>query len=64
MNAAGLSASLFNSFSSFSGITTPIAIGYLVHPMYSFNGALIFVGIHALLAMASYALVGRYDTSD
>jgi len=55
---------LFNSFSSFSGITTPIAIGYLVHPMYSFNGALIFVGIHALLAMASYALVGRYDTSD
>jgi len=57
VNASGLTASVFNTFSSLSGITTPIAIGYLVHTTHSFNGALVFVGAHALLAIASYALV-------
>ncbi|MFM0199559.1 MFS transporter [Paraburkholderia fungorum] len=57
VNASGLTASVFNTFSSVSGITTPIAIGYLVHTMHSFNGALIFVAAHALLAVASYAFV-------
>jgi MFS family permease len=57
VNAAGLNASVFNTFSSLSGITTPIAIGFIVHTMHSFNGALVFVGVHALLAVASYALM-------
>ncbi|MFL9991204.1 MFS transporter [Paraburkholderia sediminicola] len=57
VNAAGLNASVFNTFSSLSGITTPIAIGFLVQTMHSFNGALIFVGAHALLAIVSYAFV-------
>lgn len=65
VNASGLAASVFNTFSSASGITTPIAIGYLVHTMHSFNGALIFVAAHALLAMASYAfVVGRIRRID
>jgi len=57
VNVAGLNAAVFNTFSSLSGITTPIAIGYLVHTMHSFSGALVFVGVHALLAIASYALI-------
>jgi ACS family glucarate transporter-like MFS transporter len=57
VNAAGLNASVFNTFSSLSGITTPIAIGFLVQTMHSFNGALLFVGAHALLAIVSYAFV-------
>jgi ACS family glucarate transporter-like MFS transporter len=57
VNAAGLNAAVFNTFSSLAGITTPIAIGFLVHRMHSFSGALIFVAVHAILAIASYAIV-------
>lgn len=57
VNAVGLNASVFNTFSSLSGVTTPIAIGFLVQTMHSFNGALIFVGAHALLAIASYMFI-------
>ena len=56
-NAAGLNASIFNTFGSLSGITTPIVIGYIVQRMHSFNGALIFVGAHAILAVIAYAFV-------
>ena len=56
-NAAGLNASIFNTFGSLAGITTPIVIGFIVQRMHSFNGALIFVGAHAMLAVLSYALV-------
>jgi len=56
-NAAGLNASIFNTFGSLAGITTPIVIGYIVQRMHSFNGALIFVGAHAILAVLSYAFV-------
>jgi MFS transporter, ACS family, glucarate transporter len=55
VNAAGFSASVFSTFNSLPGITSPIAIGFLVHTMHSFKGALVFVGVHALLAIASYA---------
>lgn len=54
---AGLNASIFNSFSSAAGITTPVVIGYLVQQSHSFNGALIFVGIHAILAMLCFVVV-------
>jgi len=49
---------VFNTFSSLSGIVTPIAIGFLVHTMHSFSGALVFVSAHALLAIACYAFIG------
>jgi ACS family glucarate transporter-like MFS transporter len=54
----GLNGGLFNLFGNIAGITTPIAIGYLVNPKtHSFNGALIFVGAAALLAIFSYIFI-------
>jgi MFS transporter, ACS family, glucarate transporter len=54
---AGLSGGLLNTCGNISSITTPIAIGYIVHGTGSFNGALVYVGIHAFLAMASYLFI-------
>ncbi|MCJ2007397.1 MFS transporter [Methylobacterium sp. HMF5984] len=57
--AAGLSGALFNMFGNTAGITTPIIIGYLVQSSGSFDTALVFVGINALVAMSAYLfLVG------
>ena len=56
----GLNGGLFNLFGNTAGITTPIVIGYLVKKTGSFNDALIFVGVTALLAIFSYvAIVGE-----
>lgn len=52
--AAGLSGALFNMFGNTAGITTPIIIGYLVQSSGSFDTALVFVGINALIAMSAY----------
>ncbi|SEK60811.1 MFS transporter, ACS family, glucarate transporter [Roseateles sp. YR242] len=54
---AGLSGALFNTFGNIAGITTPIVIGYIVQTTHSFNGALVFVGAHAVIAVVSYLLV-------
>lgn len=55
----GLSGGLFNMFGNTAGITTPIIIGYMIQHTGSFNGALVFVGINAFVAMAAYLfLVG------
>lgn len=51
---AGLSGALMNTFGNLSSITTPIAIGYIVNTTGSFNGALVYVGIHALVAIVCY----------
>lgn len=40
-----------------SSITTPIAIGYIIQSTGSFNGALVYVGVHAFVAMACYLFV-------
>jgi ACS family glucarate transporter-like MFS transporter len=53
----GLSGGLFNVFGNLAGITTPIAIGYIVANSGSFAGALIFVGAHAVIAVLSYLLI-------
>jgi ACS family glucarate transporter-like MFS transporter len=53
----GLSGSLFNTFGNLSSIITPIAIGYLVGIKGSFNGALVFVSVHAFLAIISYTFI-------
>ncbi len=55
---SGLSGGLFNMFGNISGIVTPIAIGYIVGTTGSFNGALIYVGVHALVAVLSYLGAG------
>lgn len=54
---AGLSGGLFNTFGNTAGITTPIVIGYIVGVTGSFNGALVFVGANALLAIVSYLVI-------
>jgi len=54
---AGLSGSLLNVCGNLSSITTPIAIGYIIESTGSFNGALVYVGVHAFIAMACYLFV-------
>jgi MFS transporter, ACS family, glucarate transporter len=57
--SAGLSAGLFNMFGNTAAITTPLVIGYIVNTTNSFNGALIFVGANAVVAILCYlAVVG------
>jgi len=53
----GLSGGLFNTFGNLSSIITPIAIGYIINITGSFNWALIFVSIHAFIAIVSYLLI-------
>jgi ACS family glucarate transporter-like MFS transporter len=54
---AGLSGGLFNMFGNLSSISTPIVIGYIVQGTGSFNGALVFVGANALVAVISYLVI-------
>jgi len=59
---AGLSGGLFNLFGNISTITTPIAIGYILKGTGAFNGALVFIGAHAMAAIVIYLLVvGRIE---
>ena len=53
----GISGGLFNTFGNLSSIITPIAIGYIIGATGSFNWALVFVSIHAFLAVVSYVFV-------
>jgi ACS family glucarate transporter-like MFS transporter len=55
--AGGLSGGLFNTFGNTAGITTPIAIGYILQATGSFAGALIFVGANAAGAILCYLFV-------
>jgi ACS family glucarate transporter-like MFS transporter len=55
--AVGLAGGLFNFIGSLAAISTPIAIGYIVHGTGSFNGALVFVGANALLTVISYLVI-------
>ena len=48
--ATGLAGGLFNTFGNLAGVVTPIVIGYILSNTGSFNGALVYVGAHALLA--------------
>ncbi|HYK35714.1 MFS transporter [Alloacidobacterium sp.] len=61
----GLNGGLFNLIGNLAGITTPIVIGYIVDRTGSFNGALIFVGVTALMAIVSYLpIVGEIRRVD
>lgn len=53
----GLCGGLFNTFGNVAGITTPIAIGYILQATGSFNWALVYVSAHAALAIVSYLVV-------
>ena len=53
----GLSGALFNTCGNLSSIVTPIAIGYIIGASGSFNWALVFVSIHAFMAIVSYVFI-------
>lgn len=52
----GLTGGVFNGLSNISGIITPTVIGYLVASG-SFDNALIYVGVHGLVAVLSFWLI-------
>lgn len=53
----GLAAGIFNGIGNVAGIVTPIAIGYIVALTASYNGALLFVAVHCLIAILLYLFV-------
>lgn len=55
--ATGLAGGLFNTFGNLAGIFTPIVIGYILKSTGSFNGALVYVGAHALIAIVSFLVI-------
>ena len=56
-NMMGLSGGLFNVCGNSAAITTPIIIGYIIHVTGNFDGALIYVGINAFVAIMAYLLI-------
>lgn len=62
---AGLCGGLFNGFGNAAGITTPIVIGAIIATTGSFEGALIYVSAHAILAIVCYlVVVGKIQRID
>jgi len=55
--APGLSGGLFNFFGNIPAIITPLVVGYIVSDSGSFAGALVFVAIHAVVAVLSYLFI-------
>jgi ACS family glucarate transporter-like MFS transporter len=61
----GLNGGLFNMFGNLAGITTPIAIGYILKWTGSFDGVLIFIAAMALLAIVAFLpIVGEIKRVD
>ncbi len=55
----GLTGGVFNGIGNVAGIVTPIVIGYILAASGSFDGALVFVALHPLLAVFAYLVVVR-----
>lgn len=53
----GLAGSIFNTFGAVAGIITPIVIGYILAATGSFSGALVFVGLNALVTVFAYLVI-------
>ena len=53
----GLSAGISSLSANIAGITTPIIIGYILHATGSFEGAMNFVGLLALVGTLSYSVL-------
>ncbi|MCU5772621.1 MFS transporter [Erwiniaceae bacterium BAC15a-03b] len=54
---AGMAGGLFNMCGNISGIIAPVVIGYIVKATGHFEWALVFVAVHALLAIFSYLVI-------
>jgi len=52
-----LAGSIFNMFGNIVGIVMPIVIGYILAQTGSFNGALMFVGLNALVTVVAYLVI-------
>ena len=61
-----MNGGLFNMFGNLAGITTPIAIGYILAWTGSFDGVLIFIAVMALLAIVAFLpeIVGEIKRVD
>jgi ACS family glucarate transporter-like MFS transporter len=53
----GLNGGVFNFCGNIAGITTPLVIGYLVQRTGSYRLALVYVGVTALMAIASFVFI-------
>jgi nitrate/nitrite transporter NarK len=53
----GLTGGVFNAIGNTAGIVTPVVIGYILSATGSFNGALLYVGLHGLLAVLCYWVI-------
>jgi ACS family glucarate transporter-like MFS transporter len=64
----GTTGGVFNAFGNTAGIVTPVVIGYILQSTGSFEGALVYVGAHGLLAVLSYWLIvgkiKRFELND
>ena len=58
-NLIGMNGGVFNFFGNLSSITTPIVIGLIKTYTGSYDGALIFVGATAVMAIFSYLVIVR-----
>ena len=52
-----MTGGVFNAIGNTAGITTPLVIGYILGATNSFHYALVFVGLHGLVAVMSYWLI-------
>ena len=55
--ATGLAGGLFNTCGNLAGIVMPIVIGYILKWTGSFEGALVYVGAHALIAVVAFLVI-------
>lgn len=53
----GVTGGIFNLAANLAGIITPLAIGFIVTATGSFVGALVFIGVIALVGALSYIFV-------
>lgn len=61
----GLTGGMFNALGNIAGIFTPLVIGYILSSTGSFNGALLYVGLHGIVAIVCYwVLVGKIQRLD
>lgn len=53
----GVTGGLINGIGNFAGVVTPIVIGIIVTKSGSFNGGLLYIGLHGVVAILSYWLI-------
>ncbi|WP_010184845.1 hypothetical protein [Sphingomonas sp. PAMC 26605] len=60
--AIGMTGGLFNGAGSIAGILTPIAVGAIIAWTEAYDGALLYVELHMVAAIAAYwLLVGKIE---